>query len=350
MSFKLGNYEISDDNDVCFVAEVGSFFNKDAALAKSYIDMSVDAGVDVFKTEVIHNGDFVIDREDITVTYNTGQGEVTEKYRALIDRKIISLKSYEKIFDHALGYGARIIATIFDNTGVDFLKNNGAVGIKISRNNLKHRPLIEYAAQSGLPIIFDVGDVPWWTAMRALDWVKDAGGDAMFNHHPGPNPSPANIHNLRCIESLKKMLGTPVGLACHYRGNEMIYCAIGAGINLIEKGVDIDPDRKEADLISAVAFEDLKELVENSKLCSRSLGAVHPPVHEQRVIPTQPGLVASSAIAAGEPLKGNFHFSWPPEGISADQVELVLGKALIKDVAEGEPILWDNFLSRDDNS
>lgn len=350
MSFKLGDYEVSDDNDVCFVAEVGSFFNKDVSLAKSYIDMSMAAGVDVFKTEVIHNGEFVIDREDIVVKYNTGQGEVTEKYRDLIDRKIISLKVYEDIFAHALSYGARIIATVFDNTGVDFLKNNGAVGIKISRNNLKHRPLIEYSAKSGLPIIFDVGDVPWWTAQRALEWVREAGGDAMFNHHPGPNPSPAEIHNLRCIENLKKMLGTPVGLACHYRGNEMIYCAIGAGINLIEKGVDIDPTRQEADLISAVSFEGLKELVENSKLCSRSLGSVHPQVHEERVVPTQPGLVASRDIAAGEMLQGNFHFSWPPEGIPGDQAELVLAKTLIKDVAAGEPISWDHFLSSNSTS
>jgi len=345
MSIKFKDYCVADNEPVCFVGEVGAFFNKDIDLACEYLDMALEAGVDVFKTEILHSPDVVLSSSGGIVKYNTSRGVVEEDYRAFIERKTVSLSQYEILFDHGLKSGARIMATVFDNDGIDFLKNNGAVGIKISRNNIHHEPLIRYAAKSGLPIVFDLGDVPLWKAQRAQKWVHEEDGNVMFNHHPVNNPASPSDHNLSLIVKLKEIFKTPIGLSCHYDGDEILYAAIGAGVNLIEKGIDVDPDREEADLVSAASFNDLEKIVRKCKVCSEAIGEPQMNVKEERLDGVRTGLAAKTNLNAGDTLAvGNVIYSWPPKGISPEHWEIVSGRRLQRQVKKGHPITWDDVL------
>ena len=53
----LGSIPVGDGHPTVFVAEVGSFFNQDLELAKSYLRAAAAAGAPVFKTEIIHDAD-----------------------------------------------------------------------------------------------------------------------------------------------------------------------------------------------------------------------------------------------------------------------------------------------------
>ena len=348
IKFKLGKYIVSDDNPVCFVAEAGSFFNDNINLAKEYLNLSAEAKVDFFKTEILHSSDVVLkDTKDLFKypSGKSGKNINVENYRNFIERKVMSLSSYLKLFEHAKKIKLPIIATVFDNIGVDFLKSQGAAAIKISRNNIQHKILIEYAAKSGLPIIFDLGHVPIWKALRALKWVKKFGGRTMFNYHPGKAIAQGKDHQFNLINNLKKKFKTPIGLSCHYRGEEMIYTAIGAGCNLIEKGVDKNPSRKEADLVSAVSFKKLSNLVKKVKDCSDTMIAKKDLiVKESKLKKTWMGAVANSNLNIGDRIKyKDIFFSWPPKGILPYSIELVLGKKLKKKIKRGEPIKWKHF-------
>ena len=150
IKFKLGKYIVSDDNPVCFVAEAGSFFNDNINLAKEYLNLSAEAKVDFFKTEILHSSDVVLkDTKDLFKypSGKSGKNINVENYRNFIERKVMSLSSYLKLFEHAKKIKLPIIATVFDNIGVDFLKSQGAAAIKISRNNIQHKILIEYACE-----------------------------------------------------------------------------------------------------------------------------------------------------------------------------------------------------------
>ena len=61
------------------MAEVGSF-NQDISKALDYLDLSKEAGVDMFKTEILHDSSVCLDDDNISVTYNTASESVAEKY------------------------------------------------------------------------------------------------------------------------------------------------------------------------------------------------------------------------------------------------------------------------------
>ena len=89
-------------------------------------------------------------------------------------------------------------------------------------------------------------------------WVRVKGA-TMFNYHPAKAIAEGKDHQPKYINYFKKKFNTPIGLSCHYHGEELMYTAIGAGCNLIEKGVD-KAARKEADLVTAVSFKKLQIL------------------------------------------------------------------------------------------
>lgn len=342
----IGNVPVGDQHPPVVVAEVGSFFNQDLDMAESYLRQAVSAGAHVFKSEIISDiDDLVLRHSDLKVRFRHGQGETEENYRTFIARKALSAKDYTRLFTACNDVGVPWMATVFGKSGVDMLVDLGGAAIKISRNNVRHVPLLQYAARTGLPVIVDTGEIHLSELMACLDVLRAEGCAFIVNHHPGPNPAPAAIHNMRMIQTYKSMLGVPVGLSCHYRGNELLYVAVALGANLLEKGVDIDPDRAEADLVSATTFKEFADAVTKVRDCWDSLGDGLLKVPAVRNLNTRPGMFARVDLAEGTQLVDEVvGFAWPPLGIGPDHWETVRGRHLRRRVAAGDPIVWDDLL------
>ncbi len=340
----LGDVPVGDSHPTVFVAEIGSFFKKDIELAMESLSRVADAGAPVFKTEILHSADVVLPDTGLTHTYSHASGKKTQDYRALIEERVTPLKDYERIFRACADLKMPIIASVFDFSGVDFMKDMKAAGIKLSRNYINHLPLLEYAAKSGLPVILDVGEAYFSETCRATELIIGAGAPMILNHHPGPTPSLAAIHNLRLISTYKQALSIPVGLSCHYRGDLMLYAATIAGANLLEKGICADPDQPEADIVSAAPFSDLPRILENVRECWLALGDGKVRQWPDRDVSGQAGMVADKGIAKGATLKStDVRFAWPSVGISAEHFRLVESRTVQRDVEEGAPITWEDM-------
>ena len=167
----LGDVPVGDNFPPVFIAEVGSFFNKDIGLALSFLRRIVEAKAPVFKTEILHGAVPVLRDTNVVCRYNHAHGEEVENYRKLIERKVVPLSDYVKLFTAAKDLKTPIIATVFDEKGVDFIEDMGA-GIKISRNNLHHVPLLKRAGESGLPVILDTGEVYLSEISKAVELLQ----------------------------------------------------------------------------------------------------------------------------------------------------------------------------------
>jgi len=134
-----------------------------------------------------------------------------------------------------------------------------------------------------------------------------------------------------------------VGLACHYRGEEILYAAVGAGVNLLEKGIVDDNEKEEQDVISAANLNELKDIVKKVRNCWLALGTGVPEIREPRDYASWKGMVAKVPIREGEELSlANVGFAWPPEGISVGYWDLVAGKRARRPIAENEVIRWND--------
>ena len=335
----IGKVPVGDDHPPVFIAEVGSFFNKDVDLALDFLKQTLDAGAPVFKTEILHDPNTVLGTVDLDCCYNHAGGKKIENYRALIERKVIPLDDYRRLLTAANDMGIPVIATVFDEYGIDFLKDMGGAGIKVSRNNLHHIPLLRKAAKSGLPVLMDTGDVYLSEISKAVELVRDLGASIIVNHHPGPNPARASVHNMRMINTYKSMFNTPIGLACHYQGDEMLYVAVACGANILEKGVVDDPGREEVDLLSALPFSQVKQVLGKVKRCWESLGDGLLRVPKDRNLSIRTGMYARKNFKKGEKIAlETVGFAWPPVGASPEYWDDIVGWVVNEDVAEGEPI------------
>ncbi len=341
----IGGVMVGDGYPTVVVAEVGTFFNKDLDLARAYLRQAVDAGAPIFKTEILHDPDVCLKDTGLLHEYRHATGIKVEDYRKLIERKVVSLEGYRKLLDLCKEFRVPFIATVYDLEGIDFLVEVGGAAIKVARDNINNFPLIRHAARTGLPIIFDAGITYFDEVARAVRLAQAEGaGGVIVNHHPGANPAPPEVHNMRIMQSYKEALCIPVGLSCHYRGDEILYLAVGMGANLLEKGVVDDPDRIEQDLVSAARLSDLKEIIRKVKNCWLAVGNAPARHKEPRDLSVRKGLVAKHTIGEGEILSlDNVRFSWPPLGISVEHWDIVAGQRAARSVQPQEVIRWTDI-------
>lgn len=339
---------VGDGHPTVFVAEVGTFFNQDINLAESYLRAVASAGAAVFKTEVLHNPDVCLEQSGLLHEYRHAAGSKVEVYRELVERKCNSLSDYRRLFRVCAELRVPFIATVYDFEGIDFLVEVGGAGIKIARNNINNVPLIRYSARTGLPLIFDAGVVYFDEVARAVRLAQSEGtGGVIVNHHPGRNPSPPEIHHMRVMQTYKEALGIPVGLSCHYVGDEMLYLAVGMGANLLEKGVVDDPMRVEQDLVTAARLSEAKEIIAKVNNCWRAIGRAPAQPPEPRNFSVHSGIIAKRDICAGEALnEDNLTFAWPPVGISVEHWDLVLGNQAASDLRANQALRWPDIRFR----
>lgn len=340
----LGPIPVGDGHPAVLVAEIGTFFNQSMDLARTFLRQAVAAGAPVFKTEVLHDPDVCLPASGLVHEYSHATGTAREDYRALIERKCNPLSHYADLFALCRELGVPFIATVYDPEGVDLLLRSGAAGIKIARDNVNNLPLIRRAAATGLPVVFDAGLVHLHEIAAAVHEARSHGaGGVIVNHHPGHNPAPAEVHNLAAIAAYKHALGVPVGLACHYRGEEILYAAVGAGANLLEKGVVDDPDRIEQDLVSAAPLSRLADIVSAIESCSKALGTFPFVIPRDRDLSTRKGIVAARFIKAGEALSADcLRAAWPPVGIAIEHWDQVIAGKAVRDLARLEPVGWED--------
>ena len=333
---------VGDGHPTVFMAETSTFFNKDVDLAMSYLQAAVDAGVDIFKSEVLHDPNVCLKDTGLLYEYRHASGVQVEEWRAIVERKVMPLEGYRQIYGLCRQLGVPFVASVYDFVGVDFLLEVGASAIKIARDNINNVPLVRYAARTGLPVIFDAGFVYFDEVARAVKLAQDEGaGGVIVNHHPGANPAPPELHNMCIMQTYKEALKVPVGLACHYRGDEILYLAIGMGANLLEKGVVDDPDRVELDVVSSVSLSELKEVVEKVNDCWKAIGHAPAKHQEPRNLSKLKGLTAKRRILEGQVLaEDDLSFAWPPLGIPVQYWDLVVGNRAARTIGSNEVVRW----------
>lgn len=341
----LGNVPVGEGHPTVFVAEVGTFFNKDIDLAEKFIYAAKEAGAQVFKTEILHTADVCLKDTGLIHKYNHAGGTHEEDYRALVERKVVPLSDYSRLFAICRKENIPFIASVYDIAGVDFLVKEGAAGIKIPRDSVSNIVLLRYSARTGLPIIMDNGGLYFEEIAKAIRLIQAEGNNSVIvNHHPACNPAPPEAHNMKAIMTYAKTFGIPVGLACHYRGDELLYMCVGLGVNLLEKGVVDDPDRIEQDIVSALAVSELATVVKKVRNCWEALGKKLPVIKEPRDFTSWKCFVTLRDIKKGETISlENVSFAWPPIGIHVEFWDLIKDIPVLNDIKSGSPLDWAHF-------
>lgn len=358
-SVNLQKIQVSPEHRPVFFAEIGSFFNGDPDLAASMIERVLAAGADcpeqpmVLKTEILNNPEICLPGDTLE-TYSSKSGQTRqEKYRDLIERKVMPIASYVPLFKMCRDAGVPFVVSVYDFEAASFAADHGAAALKIASANIVHVPLIRYVASFGLPVVIDTGRATIAEVYRAVDTAREQGcQDLIVQHSPDGHPAPAIAQNLRILETYKRAFGVPVGLSDHYVGVEMCMLAVALGASVLEKGVYDDPEELDQDISHVMHIADLGRVLRTIRDCWDALGK---PAREARekidwVIGTsqRQGVVAKAALRAGDRVSlESVRFAFPCVGIPVEHWDLVDGWTITRDVAADSPVCWSDVRPTD---
>lgn len=343
---KIGDIVIGRGAPAVFLPDIGTFFNQDVARGLALIDRVADAGAQVIKGEVLHDARICLDT-DLLENITTRDAVLTkEPYRRVIERKVLPLGAYEKLFAHATRRTLRLALSVYDAIGLEFALAQGASLVKIASSNVVHRPLVEQAAVTGVPVLMDTGGATLQEVTRAVQWFESTGGTQLIIEHspPGP-PAPVARHNLPALATYREAFRCPVGLSDHHAGVEMLHAAIALGANVIEKGVYPDEVERDQDVAHGLPISRLAATLRQCANISAALLVPDPLIAAGH--PARMGLTAARDVPAGHVLiLDDLAYAFPAVGVPVEQVNEAIGCRVIRAVAAGQPLTW-SVLQRD---
>jgi sialic acid synthase SpsE len=342
-SFSIGRHTIGSGGPPLFLFDIGTYFYKDINLAEKLIFALKEAGINIVKGEILHNSEICYNDDTLVEFPDQNAALKKERYRDIIESKVISLEEYKKLFDFCKKQNMEFVLSVYDTESANFAKEIGAVALKIASSNIVHQPLIEHVSTLGLPLFIDTGKSTMEEISRAINWAQDAGAkNIIIQHSPLALPNPVEEHNMKFMCALGNIFGLPYSLSCHHAGEEMLYAAVALGASAIEKGLCPDDLGTDLDGIHALSVGKVGEVVQKCMNIYKGLGdgVRYLPKNRTKFI-SRMGLVAKRDIVSGDVISlDSVTFSFPAKGIPVECWEEVVGWKFRSHVSSGKYIKW----------
>lgn len=333
---------IGSGHPIYCVAELGTCHEGSLDCALALARAAAEAGFDCVKTETFQKDAILFDPE-ATFSYTLRGEVITEKLADHMERTELTFAEHEAIRRECQNLDVAFMSTAHDREGVDFLVDIGADAIKIASPDIVNGPLLDYAASSGIPLFIDTGGAVDDEILRARRRLAERGfNQAVFNHHPGGHPTPAEEYNFNTIHHLKSMLDVPVGTADHFDGYLMAFAATAVGVDAIEKPISFDRFLRAPEHIYSIAVKDLGDVLRSIRAIEAARGSAH--ARKIRKNPHRSAVVAKRDLAEGERLSlDNVRFGRPAHGIPVEYWDVVEGRSIKRPIRSGGFVAWDDI-------
>ncbi|MBQ2593659.1 MAG: N-acetylneuraminate synthase [Candidatus Riflebacteria bacterium] len=326
------------------IAEIGVNHNGCAETAKKLIDAAYSAGVDAVKFQTFKAWECA-SKFAPTADY---QKEIAENQYKLLEGLELDFADFADLKEYAESLGLVFLSTPDGQKSLDFLCDIGVKAIKIASGELTNLPFLTAIAFKKLPVILSTGMGTLGEVEEAINTLKLAGAsDIILMHCTTEYPAPAEDCNLKAIQTMQNAFHLPVGFSDHTLGSEAAIAAATLGAVIFEKHITLDKTMEGPDHAASIEPDELKTYVEAIRKTITMLGngIKIPSKSELKNIPlVRRSLVAAKPIKAGEILTGDkIAIKRPANGIEPKQLINALGRRVLKDLSEDEPITWKDL-------
>lgn len=252
---------------------------------------------------------------------------------------------HQALFAKGRDLGITVFSTPFDPTAVNLLEELDVPAYKIASFELVDIPLIRLVAATGKPLIMSTGMANLDEIAVAVAAARDAGcKDLVLLHCVSSYPAPVAQSNLRSIPDLARRFDVLTGLSDHTLGTVAATAAVTLGAVMVEKHVTIR--RSEGGVDSGFSLEpaELAQLVADLGAAAEALGMPKygPTEAERNSLIHRRSLYVVADVAAGDILTvRNVRSIRPALGLPPICLDAVLGRTASRELAFGEPLLWD---------
>ena len=319
-------------SDVLVIAEIGNNHEGDFGLAREMIHAAAMTGAQAVKFQTIVPERLV----------NVSQ---TSRLQQLA-RFVFSRDQFAELAAEARRAGVLFLSTPFDPDVVTWL-DALVPAFKIASGDNNYAALLTKVAHTEKPILLSTGmasgrEITQVCAMIENCW-KSSGrpSEIILLHCVSAYPTPPEQANLRAIVTLAQDTGRMVGYSDHTLGIDAAAMSVALGARIIEKHFTLSKTQSEfRDHALSADPAEMADLVRRVKLAQSLLGnGVKIPQEAERAnaISARRSIVARATLPAGHVIaERDLDWLRPGGGLSPGQENKLIGRKLMRAVAEGE--------------
>lgn len=327
------------DKKLIIVAEIGVNHEGSLTQAKKLVELASKTGVDYVKFQSYSPSRFA--------SANDSARLARVKKFSLLKEDFCLLAAFAENLN--IGF----LSTPVTEDWVDIL-DSLCPAFKIASGDITFKPVIEKAARTGKPLIVSTGAATLEEIDQAVNWVKAVVGvqnlydRLILMHCVSAYPAPIEQANILSIPFLKERYGLRVGYSNHVIGINACLAAVALGADVIEVHfTDCKEGREFRDHSLSFDQDDLKKFVTSANEIYESLGRYTKEVQkcESEGIPLiRKGIIAARDLKEGDILsEENLMFARPAKEFSSNEIDLLIGKKLKKDILQGYLISQDSI-------
>lgn len=306
------------------------------------IDIAHAAGADSVKFQILF-----ADGLYLPISWESG---VQKPSDVVAKRKATELDDHQwwQLALHARGVGIPFSASVFDERSLDLLTAFDPPYIKLASTDLTNYPLIQAAAERGLPLILSTGMATLSDIEKAMAYaLRESRASVILLHCVSRYPTPVAAAGLGFITTLRQEFDSEIGYSDHTESSAAACAAVALGATWFEKhfthdrsadGFDHGYAMEPAGLTSYIT--DLRAVEEALSATDRTLSAEELSVRQR----ARRALYAARDVQAGEVLQRSDLLIVRPEGpVDPTRLHEVLGKRARRSIVQYEPISVENL-------
>lgn len=336
-------------NDSAFViAEVGQNHQGDLDKAREYIRIFAFEGADAVKFQT-RNNKYLFSEDAYNAPYNS-ENAFSNTYG--IHREHLELKPewLPILKADCIKYGVKFMSTPFDEPSLQLLMDLDVDILKVASFDLGNLPFIRRIAETKKPVVISVGGGKIDQIRSSVAVLQEKTEDIALLHCVSEYPCEYNRLGLDNIPVLmREFPGCTIGSSDHFNGTLSGPVAYLKGARVFEKHVTLNRAWKGTDHSFALEPDGFRKFVRDIKRVKHMLPPkpVEELGKEQVFMKLGKSLIAYRDIKAGEEitlenLSGRI---FRTQFIPVRQSNQVVGKLAKKDIAQGEPINFDDLES-----
>jgi N-acetylneuraminate synthase/N,N'-diacetyllegionaminate synthase len=337
---------------VFVIAEAGVNHNGSLDLAMQLVEAARDAGADAVKFQTFRAED-VVTPQAVTADYQRSNTGETSQFD-MIKKLELSEAEHARLAKYSEQHGIEFFSTPFSEDAVAMLMRLGVKRLKLPSGEITNKPLLECAADTGLPLLMSSGMATMEEVLRAVGWIA-ARWKAAGRAAPGPEslsllhctsayPAPAQALNLRAMATMAQASGLPVGYSDHSQGIEAALAAVALGATVIEKHLTLDRKLPGPDHLASSDPQEFAAMVRGIRSVETMLGdgiKQPQPIEQNTRDVARRSVVVVRDLPRGHRLAASdLALRRPGTGIAPDQLTLLAGRALGKDVSAHTTLDW----------
>ena len=337
-------------NKVYIVAEIGNTHEGSLGLAKQFIKIASECGIDAVKMQThIFEAESLLDAPSPSYFQNESRKEYFE-------RTAFSLDQWKELKRYAeTDLNIDFFSSPFSLEAVDLLEAIGVKTYKIASGEVNNTPLLERIAKTKKKVLLSSGMSNWSELDNAVNTLQLNGcKDLTVLQCTSEYPCPPKLAGLNILDEFKNRYNNiTLGYSDHTLGFAVPLAAVVKGATVIEKHFTISKNLYGSDAINSMEPKDFKNFVNEIRNLELALKYKVDKNKTARVFKNMKVIFEKSIVSSSKIQKKfkiikfqDLEFKKPGDGIPAKDYKKIIGLKLKKPVNKNYKFKWQDFIKK----